>query len=52
LLLYFRAAEVSKEAHGSGRTVREVAMEQGVLQPDQLDAVLDPLRMTEPGILE
>ena len=49
---YDRAAEISKEAHRSGRTVREVAMEQGVLPLDELDAILDPRRMTEPGILE
>jgi fumarate hydratase class II len=46
---YDRAAEISKEAHRTGRTVREVAAEQGVLPADQLDAVLDPARMTEPG---
>jgi fumarate hydratase class II len=43
---YDRAAEISKEAHRSGRTVREVAMEQSVLPPDELDAVLDPMSMT------
>ncbi len=45
---YDRAAQVSKEAHRSGRTVRQVAQEWGVLPPEELDALLDPLRMTGP----
>lgn len=47
---YDKAAEISKEAHRSGRTVREVALEVEVLPPDQLDAALDIRRMTEPGL--
>lgn len=47
---YDKAAEISKEAHRSGRTVREVALEMEVLPPDQLDAALDIRRMTEPGL--
>jgi len=49
---YDRAAQISQEAHRSGRTVRQVALEWDVLPPDELDAVLDPHRMTEPGILK
>ena len=45
---YERAAEIAQEAHRSGRTVREVAAEAGVLPPDELDSLLDPRRMTEP----
>lgn len=48
---YDRAAEISKEAYRTGLTVREVAMEWDVLPPDELEAVLNPYRMTEPGIL-
>jgi fumarate hydratase class II len=48
---YDRAAQIAKEAHRSGKTVREVALAQGVLSPAELDALLDPLRMTEPGLL-
>jgi fumarate hydratase class II len=43
---YDRAAEVAKEAHHSGRTVREVAREWEVLPEDELAEVLDPGRMT------
>jgi fumarate hydratase class II len=45
---YDRAAEISKEAHRSGRTVREVALEWDVLPSEELDVVLDPARMTKP----
>jgi len=44
---YDRAAAISQEAERSGRTVREVALEQGVLTPDALEAILDPYRLTE-----
>ena len=47
---YDKTAEISKEAHRTGRTVREVALERGVLSPEKLDAVLDVYKMTEPGI--
>jgi len=48
---YDRAAEVAKEALKEGRTVREVVVEKGYLTPEEADEVLDPARMTEPGIL-
>ena len=46
---YDRAAALAKEAYRSGRTIPEVAAEQGVLPPDELDAALDLRRMTQPG---
>ncbi len=46
---YDRAAEIAKEAHRTGKTVREVCEEQQVLSQEELDVVLDPRRMTEPG---
>ncbi len=42
------AAGIAKQAAKSGRTVREVARETTSLTPEQLDAALDPFRMTEP----
>lgn len=45
---YDRAAQIAKTAYESGRTVREVAMEEKVLPEDELNRVLDPLSMTEP----
>jgi fumarate hydratase class II len=48
---YDEAAEIAKEAHRRGRTVRQVAEERGLLSPEELDAALDPHRMTEPGVM-
>ncbi|MCJ7550362.1 MAG: class II fumarate hydratase [Anaerolineae bacterium] len=48
---YDRAAEIAKEAQRTGKTVREVALAQQVLPVAQLDALLDPVRMTEPGVM-
>jgi len=46
---YDKAAAIAKEAHASGRTVREVALEQEVLSVEDLDGLLNALGMTEPG---
>ena len=47
---YDAAAKVAKEAQASGRTVREVAREQTNLSEEELDRILDPSGMTEPGL--
>ena len=47
---YDQAAAIAKEAHKTGKTVREVARAQEVLPENELDELLDPLRMTEPGV--
>ncbi len=46
---YDEAAKLAKEAFGSGRTIRELALERGIA-PDQLDELLDPAAMTHPGL--
>jgi fumarate hydratase class II len=43
---YDRAAEIAKEAFASGRTLREVVLERGLLDAETLDRALDPKRMT------
>ncbi len=48
---YDKAAEISKQAHKTGRSVREAALEMGVLSAEDLDAALDIHRMTEPGVI-
>jgi fumarate hydratase class II len=45
---YDKAAALSKEAFASGRTLREVALEQKVLPAKELDELLDYGKMTEP----
>ena len=49
LIGYDEAAAIAHEAARTGRTVREVAAETTSLTKEQLDAALDPFRMTEPG---
>jgi fumarate hydratase class II len=46
---YDAAAALAKEALRSGRTIRELAAERGIAA-DRLDQLLDPARMTEPGL--
>ena len=46
---YDKAAEIAKEAYKTGKTVRQVAMESKVLPEEQLDRILDPTTMTQPG---
>jgi fumarate hydratase class II len=47
---YDAAAAIAKEAYVSGRTVREVARQRGVLPEAELDAALDPRGQTEGGL--
>jgi len=46
---YDEAAKLAKEALQSGRTIRELALERG-MAADELDRLLDPASMTEPGL--
>jgi fumarate hydratase, class II len=46
---YDRAAEIAKESVKTGKTVRQLCLEQKVLPPDELNRALDPIAMTEPG---
>ena len=46
---YDEAAKLAKAALASGRTIRELALERG-LDPTELDRILDPVGMTEPGL--
>jgi len=47
---YDAAGKIAKEALTSGKTIREVARERTKLSPDELDRLLDPARMTQPGV--
>ena len=46
---YDAAAAVAKEAFASGKTLREVVLARGLLDPATLDAVLDPRSMIKPS---
>jgi len=47
---YDAAAGIAKEAAVSGRTIREVAREKTELSDEELDRILHPAAMTEPGL--
>ena len=48
---YEKAAQVAKEALRTGKAVKAIILEQGLMGEEQADQVLDPYTMTEPGIL-
>ncbi len=48
LVGYDAAAAIAKEAHKTGRTVRQVAIEGGAIGQEALEAALDPRSMTAP----
>ncbi|MEQ1830823.1 MAG: aspartate ammonia-lyase, partial [Pirellula sp.] len=45
---YEKAAKLTKEAFASGKTIRELCVEQNILPKATLDVALDPFSMTEP----
>jgi fumarate hydratase class II len=48
LIGYDKAADVAKESHKTGKTVRQVAAEKKLLSDSDLNKALHPRRMTEP----
>lgn len=46
---YDNAAKLAKEAYRSGRTIPDLAAEQGILPPEELEKALDLRHMTEGG---
>jgi fumarate hydratase class II len=46
---YDAAAAVVKEAHATGRTLREVVLAKKLMEPAALDRALDPREMTKPN---
>jgi aspartate ammonia-lyase len=47
---YARAAEIAKEYLTSGKSIRQLILEKGIMTESQLDSILDLRQMTEPGI--
>jgi fumarate hydratase class II len=47
---YDAAAAIAKESYKTGKTVREIALEKKILAADRLNEILDPFRMTMPGV--
>jgi aspartate ammonia-lyase len=48
---YAKTAELAKESVRSGRSIRDLVLEQRLLDPTQLDAILSVDAMTRPGIV-
>ncbi|NWF57412.1 MAG: class II fumarate hydratase [Syntrophaceae bacterium] len=44
-----RAAGIAQEAYKTGKTIREIALQQRILPPRELAKILDPWKMTKPG---
>ena len=47
---YDKAAQIAKEAAASGSTIRDTALARTELSAEDLDALLDPVNMTKPGL--
>lgn len=47
---YTKAAEIAKKAVKEKRNIRELILEEGLMDAAELDRALDPYAMTEPGI--
>lgn len=49
---YDAAATIAKRAYAEGRTVKDVALEETDLSAEQLDRILDPAALAQPGITQ
>jgi aspartate ammonia-lyase len=47
---YALAADISKQAVREGRTIREIVIERGIFSAEDLDQLLAPHELTEPGV--
>jgi len=47
---YALAADIAKEAVRSGKTIRQLVVERGVFTQEEVDQILDPHELTEPGV--
>ena len=47
---YEKAAELVKESVATGRSIRDLVLDEGLMDPDELDRALDVLGMTEGGV--
>ena len=47
---YQRSADIAKKALKTGRAVRDIILEEKILTEEEMNKILDPVNMTEPGI--
>ena len=48
---YEQSAQLAKEAYSSGRPIREIILEKGIMSEERLNEVMSPMAMTSPGIV-
>jgi len=46
---YDKAAEIAHMAYENGKTIREICIQQKILDQDELDNLLDPKNMIKPA---
>ena len=49
ILGYDRTAKIAYEAYESGKTIRELLLEKNILSKDEVEKILDPIKMTVPS---
>ncbi len=49
VLGYDKTAELVKDSIETGKSIRDLVLERGLLPPDQVDKLLDPRKMTRPS---
>ncbi len=47
---YEQSSQIAKEALGTGRPVKEIVVDKGLLTTEQVEVILSPGEMTQPGI--
>ena len=47
---YAKAAEIAKKAMKTGESIRNLILREGLLSEKEMETVLNPVNMTEPGI--
>ena len=47
---YKKSAEIAKKALATGQPVRNLILQENLMTAEELDSILDPVHMTEPGI--
>ncbi len=47
---YNASAAIAKESVSSGRSIREIVLEQGLMAVEELDKIMQPEHLTEPGL--
>ncbi len=48
---YSKAAEAAKESLLTGKSIKEIILEKGLMSEEKLDELLSPLSMTKPGFI-